>query len=189
MKTNRARIATVAVAVALVLTGCAGGSQAADPKVTPPAGAVATSAPSPTPTTPAPPTQSLRRTSEEAAAIAVVRAYVDEYNEALQSGSTTAFRATFKKSCPLCLGDANTIDATFGSKQRLRGLQVTLDSPRVTLHESHLIFVEGGLSQARGQVLSASGAVVKSFKPVATFRFLWRVKPGPSPVIIRSENR
>ena len=187
MKTNRAGIATVAVAVALGLTGCAGDSRAADPKVTTPA-SVASSAPGPAATSTAPPTQSSRRAAEEATAIAVVRKYVDEYNEALLSGSTTAFRATFKESCAMCLGNATIIDQIFRKKQRLHGLQYTLKSPLVTLHDSRQIWVEAWMSQAGGQVLSASGAVAETFTPVARFRFLWRIKPGASPVIFGSEN-
>jgi hypothetical protein len=180
-------IAALAVSVALGLTGCSGDSRAADPKVTTPAGPVATSPPSPAPTTTAPPTQSSTRASEEAAAIAVVRAYVDEYNKALQSGSTTAFRKTFEPSCALCLEDAGGIDRTFRQKQRPKGLQVTLTSPLVTLHDRRQIWVEAWMSQAGGQVLSASGGVADTFTPVAKFRFLWRVKPGSSPVIFGSE--
>ena len=189
MKTSTAGIAALAVSIALGLTGCSGDSRAADPKVTTPAGPAATSPPSPAPTTTAPPGQSSTRASEEAAAIAVVQKYVDEYNKALQSGSTTAFRATFKETCAMCLGNATRIDEIFRNSQRLNGLNYTLASPRVTLHESRLIFVEGQLSRAGGKVLSASGAVVESFKPSATIRFLWRVKPGASPVIFGSENR
>jgi hypothetical protein len=190
VKTSTAGIAAIATSVALGLTGCAGDSQAADPKVTTPAGPAATSPPSLPPTrttTTAPPGQSSTRASEEAAAIAVVRSYVAEYNKALKSGSTTAFRATFKESCPLCLDDASRIDETFRKKQRPHGLQATLTSPLVTLHDSGQIWVEAWMSQAGGQLLSASGAASDTFTPVPKFRFLWRVKPGSSPVIFGSE--
>jgi hypothetical protein len=171
------------------LTGCSGDSRAADPKTTTPAGSAATSPPSPAPTTAAPPTQSSTRASEEAAAIAVVRAYVDEYNKALQSGSTTALRATFKETCAKCLGNATIVDEVFKKRQRIHGLKYTLDSLLVTFHDDRLIFVEGQLSQAGGQVLSASGAVVHNVTPTPAFRFLWRIQPGASPVIFGSENR
>jgi hypothetical protein len=187
VKTSTAGIAALAVSIALGLTGCAGDSKAADPKVTTPARSVATSPPPPAPTTTAPPTQASTRASEEAAAIAVVRAYVDEYNKALQSGSTTAFRTTFKPSCALCLGDASKIDETFRKKQRIHGLRVALASPLVTFHDSRQIWVEAWMSLTGGQVLSASGAVADTFTPVPRFRFLWRVKPGSPPVIFGSE--
>jgi hypothetical protein len=187
VKTNRAGIAAVAVSIALGLTGCAGDSRAADPKITTPAGPVATSPPSPAPTTTAPPTQSSARASEEAAAIAVVRAYVDEYNKALQSGSTTAFRTTFKPSCAMCLAEATTIDGTFRQRQRLKGLQYAVASPHVVLHDNRQIWVEGQLSQAGGKVLAASGAVVHDVSPTPAFRFNWRVTPGASPVIFGSD--
>jgi len=197
VKTSTACIATIAASVVLGLTGCAGESRAADPKVTTPAGAAATatSAPGPAPTrtagaaTTTPPGQSSLRASEEAAAIAVVRRYVAEYNEALQSGSTTEFRETFKESCAFCLGNAVIIDGISRKNQQVRGLKYALASPRVTLHESRLIFVEGQLSQAGGQVLSASGAVVKRYTQTRASRVLWRVKPGASPVIFASEIR
>jgi hypothetical protein len=152
VKTSTAGIAALTVAVALGLTGCAGDSKAADPKVTTPAGSAATSPPSPAPTTTAPPGQSSTRAFEEAAAIAVVRAYVDEYNKALQSGSTAAFRATFKETCAKCLGNATIVDEVFKKRQRIHGLKYTLDSPLVTFHDSRLIFVEGQLSQRVNRV-------------------------------------
>jgi hypothetical protein len=201
VKTNGACFAAIAASVALGLTGCAGDSRAADPKVTTPAGsaATATSAPGPAPTrtasaaTTTPPGQSSLRASEEAAAIALVRTYVDEYNKALQSGSTTAFRETFKESCPLCLGDANRLDEVFKKNQRIHGLRSAVASPIVTFsgvaHGGPQIWVEGQLSQAGGQVLAASGAVVHNITPTPAFRVLWEVKAGTSPVIVASEIR
>ncbi len=119
----------------------------------------------------------------------MVRRYVDEFNGALQSGNTTAFRATFNKSCALCLGNANLIDETFRKHQRVHGYRVALTSPLVTLHDSRQIWVEAQLAQAGGQVLSDSGAVVHNVTPTPMFKFLWRVKVGASPVIFGSENR
>jgi hypothetical protein len=184
----------MAASAALGLTGCAGGSRAADPEVTSPVGAVVTSAPSPAPTsttspttTTAPPTQSSARASQEAAAIALVRTYVAEYNKALKSGSTTAFRATFKESCSMCLGNATILDELFRKNQRIRGLQSTVASPRVVLHDNRQIRVEGQLSQAGGQVLAASSAVVHKITPTPAFPFNWRVAPGASPVIFGSD--
>jgi hypothetical protein len=183
----------MAASVALGLTGCGGGSQAADPTdPTPTSVKGATSAPGPAPNRPTSTTQarpSSVRATQEAAAIALVRTYVDEYNKALKSGSTTAFRETFKQTCAFCLGNATIIDGVFMKNQRLRGLQSALDSPRATLHDSRQIFVEGQLSQAGGQVLSASGAEVKIFKQTRAVRVLWRVKPGSPPVIFGSEIR
>ena len=196
MKTNRACIAVLAASAALGLTGCAEDSRAADPKVTTPASPVATKAPSPVPTgtsTTTPPKQSSLRASEEAAAIAVVRKYVAEYNKALQSGSTTAFRDTFKKTCAFCFGDANRLDEVFRKNQRIHGLRSAIASPIVTFngvaHGGPQIWVEGQLSQAGGQVLTASGAVVHNITPKPAFRVLWEVKPGTSPVIVASEIR
>ena len=188
MKATTARITAIAASAALALTGCGAGSQAADPTPTSPA---STRAPGPAPTSPAtttPPRQSSARAAQEAAAITVVRAYVDEYNKALQSGSTTAFRATFKESCAFCFGDANRIDATFRKDQRLRGLQFAVASLAVTFHDNRQIFVEGQLSQAGGKVLTASGSVLHNITPTPAFRVLWRIKPGTSPVIFESQN-
>lgn len=194
MKTTPARIAAIAVAAALGLTACGGDTHAADTQVTTPASAEATSPPRPpSPTSTAPPGKSAARAAQEAAAIALVRTYVDEYNKALQSGSTTDFRETFENTCAYCLAEATTIERTFRTKQQLRGLQYTVTSPVVTFngvaHGGPQIWVEGQLSQAGGKVLAASGAVVHNVTPTPPFRVLWEVKPGASPVIVASENR
>ena len=191
MKTTTARIAAIAASAALGLAACGGDTHAADPKFTPPASPLATRAPSPANTSTAsttPPGQSPSRAGQEAAAIALVRTYVDEYNKALQSGSTTAFRSTFKETCAVCLGDAVEIDKAFRKRQRIRGLQYDLESPRVTVHDNRQIFVEVQMSQAGGRLLTASGNVVQSFTPTVPFRFNWRVEPGTSPVIFGSDN-
>ena len=192
MKTTTARIAaitSIAASAALGLTACGGDTPAADPKVTTPTSPVATAAPGPTTSTSSttPTGQSPSRTNQETAAIALVRGYVDEYNKALQSGSTTAFRATFKETCAVCLADAVEIDKAFRKKQRIRGLQYALESPRVTFHDNRQIFVEVQMSQAGGRLLTASGNVVQSFTPTVAFRFNWRVEPGGSPVIFGSD--
>jgi hypothetical protein len=158
-----------------------------------PTAPAATSAPSLAPTrttTTAPPRQSSVRASEEAAAIAVVRKYVTEYNEALKSGSTTAFRATFKESCAMCLAEATTIDGSFRQKQSLRGLQYAVASTLVVFngvtHGGPQIWVQGQLSQAGGQILAPSGTLIQNITPTAGFRVTWRVKPGSTPVIVES---
>jgi len=115
---------------------------------------------------------------------------VDEYNKALQSGSTTAFRDTFKKSCGMCLAEANTIDETFRKNQQVRRLQYALASPVVTFN-GHFrggpqIWVQGQLSQAGGQILASSGIVMQNITPTAGFRVTWRVKPGSTPVIVET---
>ena len=104
----------------------------ADPKVTTPAKPLTTRAPSPDTTnaSTAPPGTSPAQTSQETAAIALVRAYVDEYNNALQSGSTTAFRDTFNKRCALCFGDARRIDEYTRSSRTINGGAFTLIAPK-----------------------------------------------------------
>jgi hypothetical protein len=190
VKTSTAGIAALTVSVALGLTGCAGDSKAADPKVTTRAGSAATSPPSPAPTTTAPPTQSSTRASEEAAAIDLVQTFLAEYNKALQSGSTTAFRATFKESCAMCLAEAETIDGTFRHRQRLQGLQYAVASTLVVFngvtHSGAQIWVQGQVSQAGGQILASSGTVFQSITPTVGFRVTWQVQPGSPPVIVGS---
>ena len=184
MKTNRTGIATVAVSVALGLTGCAGHSRAADPRVTPPAGSVAPSAPVPTPSTTAPPTQSSRHASEEAAAIAVVRAYVDEYNNALQSGSTTAFRDTFNKRCALCFGDARRIDEYTRSSRTINGGAFTLIAPKAIRMSSGQILVQAELSQAAARIMDKNGHTLDKFAVVPRFGFTWTTKPVPEGTLV-----
>ena len=189
MKTTTARIAAIAAITALGLTACGGDTRAADAGGTTPASAGPTSPPSPTANTntTAPPGQPATRASQEATAIALVRTYVDEYNKALKSGSTTAFRETFKETCAFCFGDANRIDATFRKHQQLRGLRLAVTSLHVSLHDSRQVWVEGQVSQAGGKVLSDSGVVAKSFKQTRAYRFLWRVKPGAPSLIFGSD--
>jgi hypothetical protein len=152
-----------------------------------PAGPVATSAPSPAPTrttTTAPPGQSSTRASEEAAAIAVVRKYVTEFNEALKSGRTTAFRATFKPSCALCLGDAMTIDEYTRSNKRIAGGAYTLITPRAVRMSSGQFLVQAELSQTAARILDRNGRALDKFAVVPRFGFTWTTKPIPGGTLI-----
>ena len=187
MKSKTASLVAIAASAALGLTACGGGTPATDPTVTTPPRSVTTSAPSATTTSTTPTTASSTKASEESAAIALVQAHFAEYNKMLQSGSTTAFRATFEESCASCLGDATTNEAAFRNKQQLRGLEYAVTSLRVTFHDSRQVWVEGDLAQAGGQLVDASGTVIQTFTPTPAFRVLWRVTLGTPPMIFGSE--
>jgi len=186
VKTTTPRITAIAAAVAFGLTGCAGGSQAADPKVTTPAKPLTTRAPSPNTTnaSTAPPGTSPAQTSQETAAIALVRAYVDEYNNALQSGSTTAFRDTFNKRCALCFGDARRIDEYTRSSRTINGGAFTLIAPKAIRMSSGQILVQAELSQAAARIMDKNGHTLDKFAVVPRFGFTWTTKPVPEGTLV-----
>ena len=184
MKTTTARIAVIVASAALGLTACGEDTRAADPKVTTPASPVATRAPSPTTTSTTPPGPSRAQAAQETAAIAMVRAYVDEYNKALQSGSTTAFRDTFNKTCALCFGDANRIDEYTRSNRTITGGAFTLIAPRAIRMSSGKILVQAQLSQAAARILDKNGHILEKFKLTPTIGFTWTTKPIPSGTLI-----
>ena len=184
MKTNTACIAVMAASAALGLTGCAWDTRAAKPKVTTPASAVASRAPSPTTTSTTPPGPSPAR-AQEAEAIALVRSYVDEFNKALKSGSTTAFRATFNKDCAICLGDATTIDGYVRSHKEITGGAYMLIAPAAIRTPSGQIWVQAQLSQAAARILDKNGHTLDKFAVVPRFGFTWKTKSVPGgPLII-----
>ncbi len=108
--------ATVAVGL-VVLAGCSGSDPA---PIDAPTGHPGTAPP--TTTASATPTQ-----DPGPAAIAAVQRMFDAYNAMLKSGSSTAYRATFTKTCALCLGDAQTIDAIARKHERIVGGQYSTD--------------------------------------------------------------
>jgi len=176
-------MAALAAAIALGLTACTGNTHSADPKVTSPATSVATSVPSPV-TSATPPGASLAHDAQEAAAIALVRAYVDEYNKALKSGSTTAFRDTFNKSCALCFGDASRIDEYTRNNRKITGGTFTLIAPRAIRMSYGKILVQAQLSQATARILDKNGHTLEKFAVVPRFGFTWITKPVPGGTLI-----
>jgi len=178
VKTNTARIAALAASAALGLTACGGDTRAADAKVTTPARPVASRTPSPATNKTTPPWPSPAQASQETAAIALVRTYVAVYNKALQSGSTTAFRDTFKETCALCLGDASRIDEYDRSSKKIVGGTFTLMAPAAIRTPSGQIWVQAQLRQAAARILDRDGHTLENFKLTPTIGFTWRTKPS-----------
>jgi len=108
----------------------------------------------------------------------LVRSYVAEYNKALQSGSTTAFRATFQQTCALCFADANTIDRYVRSSRKITGGAFTLIAPTAVRTSSGQIWVQAQVSQAAAKILDRDGRTLEKFNTTRPFGFTWRTKLG-----------
>jgi hypothetical protein len=150
----------------LALGGCSGSDPGPAPTTMHPGTAA-------TPTTATPsgnPTE-----NAYASAIAAVEKMYVEYNLALRSGRTAAYRATFANTCGYCQQNAKFIDANTGRGRSIVGGQFTLTRMhKATIHESD-IYVQGRASETAARIVE-SGKTIQRFKAAPSFLVLWTVR-------------
>lgn len=107
-------------------------------------------------------------------AIAAVSRMYAEYNNALKSGRTAAYRATFVGSCQYCVTNAQLIDAFTRKGQTVVGGKYTLRELKLAADQPKFVLVQGYVSQAAARVMM-SDKVVQRYKAVRPFLAVWRV--------------
>jgi hypothetical protein len=167
------------VSVVAVLAACTTPGGATTPPTAAPTASASTSGPTATTT---PTTIATTSTaSDEQLAIQAVERYYAEFNKALQTRRTDAFRKTFKDGCPKCLQAANKIDGAALSGRRFEGGVTTVAQFKATEPTDKIPgrkVLRGTVSSAPIKVLDASNAIVESDTGGSTDRLFVVVRTG-----------
>jgi hypothetical protein len=123
----------------------------------------------------------------DAAAIAAVQRMYAEFNVALHSLRSDAYRQTFTKGCGYCVSNADLVDGLRDKRERIVGGQFSLTGLRVAYVQPTFVLVEGYLAQDAARI-TKQGSTVKDYKAAPHFRAIWRVERLDGTAVITKED-